>query len=610
MRKLTPFFTGLLLLLSFTAFGAKDPSELIRKLSLTRELLTRPTVKEFLRETFEEELKPTPEQVSQGFKFPRSKDVSETQLMIMLDQNPELMDEIETYIKQVPKKKSSAANIEKLRQKWREKFTDIIANKKVEERFRNLNNPVEPYIVSEAEGYSNVKVYVNHARGNAAADDLKQVWIQEIRKAKKEIALNVFDFDLDEVAEELIKAQKSGISVKIGIDKSVIETRPEVEAIFKKLKSHGIFVHDVDSVGLNHQKMMAIDWSMEGQGKVVFSSGNLTQSCLGKEGDLVDVPLKMRPNYSVPNANHVITLDSNVISSIVEHEISKTIDPGLQLRGTEYPLSGAFKIWGGSKSLGKERPFMILAFSPSGAMDGINKNFISQAILRTKGPVKMAQFAFSSKTVEEALFARAKEEIAHGGSFKFQSVGDTPFAMQDWSVFLEMSGLKLQRSKNKETPPKYLEIPNSPWKKLLGEERLEELRKHIRTAPPEYGNHHVSVGGQNVEVSSKIHHKILITGDPSDSRLTVTGSFNFSAGAESNQEYILVTNDERISTELDSAVDELYKNSENSVFEEAIARNTRNNFEDVIESNVERAQIRRRKVSPPSCNDHFLPPAP
>lgn len=60
----------------------------------------------------------------------------------------------------------------------------------------------------------------------------------------------------------------------------------EVQKIFTKLKKSGIFIHAVDSVGLNHQKMMSIDWTIPGEGKVVFSSGNLTQSCIGAEGDL------------------------------------------------------------------------------------------------------------------------------------------------------------------------------------------------------------------------------------------------------------------------------------------------------------------------------------
>jgi hypothetical protein len=36
--------------------------------------------------------------------------------------------------------------------------------------------------------------------------------------------------------------------------------------------------------------MAAIDWDLPSKAKVLFSSGNLTQSCLNPNGDLAGVP--------------------------------------------------------------------------------------------------------------------------------------------------------------------------------------------------------------------------------------------------------------------------------------------------------------------------------
>lgn len=566
-----------------------------KKLALTREILTRPKAHDLLVEILGDDLAYDKDEIiRRGYDIPKGKDISETQLMMLMDQNPELIDDLEKYVKEVPREvEAETRAIAAAREKWKEKFIKVLSDEEVRARFRNQNNPFEPYEITEKQGYSNIKTYVNHPRiidgKEIPADDLKKIWIEEIRKAKKEIAINVFDFDQEEVADELIKARKRGVAVKVGIDKSVVEAREEVQLVFDKLKKNDVFVHAVDSVGLNHQKMMSIDWSVEGKGKVVFSSGNLTQSCIGAEGDLKNIPKALRPKFSVPNANHVITMNSDVISSIVSHEISKTIDPGYQLRGkTFYPLGGVYKINGGY--IEGKRSSVLLAFSPNGALRAPNKNFISQALTQTTGPVKMIQFAYSSETINEAMLMRAEKEIAKNGKFVFKSVGDTPFAMMDWSRFLNMSGLELIRVEDSEIPPKYVELEESKWKSTIGNKNFTEFKDGIKVAPDIYGNHYVDVKNEKMKVTSKIHHKVLITGEKG-SRMSITGSYNFSSGAETNQEYLLMFDDERVTRELDGAIEYLHKESKASVYEEALARNISRNFEEAIPADNVKAMM-------------------
>src|SRR5687768_16047420 len=111
--------------------------------------------------------------------------------------------------------------------------------------------------------------------------NLIDVWRQFILSAQKEIILNVFDFDLEEVADALIEQAHKGLYVQVGIDKkSVINVRPEVKAVADRLAENGVKVTGVLPVGLNHQKITAIDWSNPKRAAVLFSSGNLTRSCM------------------------------------------------------------------------------------------------------------------------------------------------------------------------------------------------------------------------------------------------------------------------------------------------------------------------------------------
>ena len=198
-------------------------------------------------------------------------------------------------------------------------------------------------------GYSEVQLYVSHpyylGRRLVERSNLIQVWKQFILSAKKEIIVNVFDFDLEEVAQALVEQAQRGLDVRVGIDKkSVIDVRPEVKAVEQLLLQGGVKVTGVMPVGLNHQKMTAIDWSEGDDARVLFSSGNLTRSCLEPDGDLKGtVPL---PRESVPNANHLITMKSWLLANLVHHELTKTLDPAYLLRGRQYPLNGAYQVTG------------------------------------------------------------------------------------------------------------------------------------------------------------------------------------------------------------------------------------------------------------------------
>lgn len=454
-------------------------------------------------------------------------------------------------------------------------------------------------------GYEDLKIFVSHSfqQGDKRrpADDLVEVLKQEIRRAKKEIILNVYEFDLEDLANELVRAARDRkIAIRVGVDAKPLKEKPGQRAIVEKLRSGGVQVVEVNSSGINHQKMIAMDWTDPKLARAVFSSGNFTHSCLDPLGDLYRV--KPHPPQSIPNANHLITMKSWLAANLIYHELTKTFSSELGLRGRTYPMTGAYQITGPgidpqTLEAYPENSFVI-SFTPGGGYrdsngGGVNRNILAYLVEKVEGPVRMVQFAYSSEAISRALLARAeraiqmsaiddlkteieaspvavaKAQVARAERaielFDFKSVGETPFAMQDWSQFLKMSGL--QRTAD----GKFLEDPLNPWAKSLGSDRLHALRKNIRVAPASYGNTRLKAGDNVYQVSAKIHHKIMSVGN-----FAVVGtSFNFSEGAEKNNEQVLVFHDPAMAEVVRGITDEFFKQSPRSVFEEAERRNER-----------------------------------
>lgn len=420
------------------------------------------------------------------------------------------------------------------------------------------------------------------------AGNLVAVWNNFLLQATKQIVLNVYDFDLLPIAETLIKQGKNGRSVRVGIDKDVIAKRPEVKKVFDLLNASGVVqLTAVDSVGLNHQKMVAIDWEDIEKARVLFSSGNLTQSCLGTEGDLKG--LTPHPEESIPNANHVITMKSWLLANLINHELSKTLDPGLQLRGAQYPMTGAYQVTGEqiadpANLLSEARPrhSVVVSFTPGGGYRDVNANLIARLINESEGPIRMIQFAFSSDVVGDALLAKAHQSYLKKTEFDFLSVGDTPFAMQSWSQFLKLSGWKLLKTKGSKNKY-YVEDDSSSWYKAFNAQQWSDLRSKVFIGPRAYRNHSIRLAdGSSHDVSAKIHHKILSIGEYA----IVGTSFNFSKNAQGNNEQILIFREPDLARRVDGLTRWLASQSSRTVSQEVERRNS---FNQPVDEEVESA---------------------
>lgn len=545
----------------------KPSSDFASMFALARETMKNRDARAFLREAFKEELTMTEEQQKEYGLPERVKDMSESQFMLLLQHNEHAWPLLQDYLKAYTKAEKKDALEGDFDKEWKAKFKELLADPKIGEVFKKLNDPLTPMRLDTEDGkpgYANAEVYANHQRiengKKLPAQDLKQVVIDFVAGAEKEVMFNFFDFDLMDAAEAMIAAAKRGVVITGGIDAHTIETRPEVKAVYEALNAQkGITIVAVDSVGLNHQKVVIRDFNDKKKAKALFSSGNLTQSCVGPEGDLEEIPEKDRPRDSVPNANHIMVLDSYLLAQVAANSLTKTLV--YKLRGDDYPLDGAYKI------LGEDDQWIIISFSPKGGLGDINRDMTRRLLLETRGPVRLMQFAFSSEGVRDALIERAKLEKAEGNKFDYKSVGDTPFAMRPWSIFLDLAGwLMIEEGDKKE----YLEAAESALKAVLGEEAFAAFQKNVRVGPRAYRNHVFrTVEDVAIQYGAKIHHKVMISG-----LYAIMGtSFNFSEAANSNQEQFLVVHDKAMVAAMNAVFDGLFDLADKSIIDEIARRN-------------------------------------
>lgn len=547
--------------------AGKVSRDYARMFAIAREVMKRPESRRFLREVFKEDLALTEEQRKEFAIEGGVKDMSESQFMLLLQHNPALWPEVEAFLKAAKRedKKDPGQEDTGFEIATRAKFRELLADERVAEVFRKFNDPLTPMTLDlpgGRPGYRNAEVHANHQRvvdgKTLPAGDLKKVLLDFIAGAETELMFNVFDFDLMDVADALIARAKDGVVITGGIDKNVIAERPDVKAVFDKLnKAKGVTIRAVDSVGLNHQKVMVRDFNDEKKAKALFSSGNFTQSCIGPEGDLKDVPEDERPKTSLPNANHMLVLDSFLLAQVAANSLTKTLVYGL--RGSEYPLDGAYKV------LGDDGQWIVISFSPRGGMGDINRDMTRRLITTTKGPLRLLQFAFSSTAVRDAIIERAKLE---GKDFDLKTVGDTPFAVRPWSVFLELAGWALDEADGRK---EYVEAAANALREVLGAKRYEEILANLRVGPRAYRNHvyRPSADAPAVQYNAKIHHKVVISGG-----YAVLGtSFNFSEAANSNQEQFLVTSDKALVAAMTEVFDGLFALATTTIVAEILRRN-------------------------------------
>ncbi len=502
----------------------------------------------YLNEQFKA-LREIPTFLQQEYGWPsESKGLSTTQIMFLLQRYPQYWDELRKYMDTVTDENMNEPKIKAFRESLREGFTSALTDKEAMEKFVRLNMATEPLEIKLGKGqkaFGDVEIvlsfpyYENPENVKESkvipAGDMKGAIIKVIRGAEKTLDSNVFEFNLVEIAQEFIDASERGVKVQVGIDATTIDIAESNKAVFSMLteqmkKNKNLTVVAVNSVGLNHPKLLVAD-AGEKTAKTVFSSGNFTQSCIGPEGDQVAVAAEKRSARSKPNHNHLLIVEGALPALVTQMEIYKSLS--LKYRGREFPISGAYFFKGPVEPETGKPAEIILAFSPNGGLGELN-DLISRIILSSKeGDILQMQFAFSNEKVISAFQNRILSMFKKGQGPGYKGFGDPPFAMQFWSGFLSLAGLKV----NKDLEIYEIDKEN-PLVKHLKPAQLKALQNQIRINPSVYGNFKEKMAdGSVAEVSVKVHDKTmanLIEG------WAVAGtSFNTSASAENNQEQLL-----------------------------------------------------------------------
>ncbi len=555
----------------------------------------------YLNETFAASVLSPRNQRAAGLALP--------QVVFILLHAKEKWPEIERYLGAMRTDAHQDDEALALRARFRSVFDEFTRDARLLEKLRDQNDPTQPLEISAergALGFSSLKMFVNHPTLTSPEDpksrerppdDLHQLVIDFINGAKKEIWLNVFDFDSLEIAAALTAASARGAAVHAGIDVGVFKERPEVQSVVAKLtglsvetvlrriaelpsenatiasRAHaGLKVTLVNSVGLNHQKAIVRDVMAKKNAATLLLSGNLTYSCIHENGDAAVLPHDLRPAEAKPNANHAVLIEGQLPAIIVEQELRKTLDYGIRGQ-SRYPLGGAFRVLGPRDPETKRPTSIILTFSPNGGLGDINRDILARLLRATRGPVVSAQFAFSSASLVSEIVARTVSEQRKGTREPFRAVGDPPFAMREWSAFLALSGYS--RDVATKTYNDLATDPGAavaPLVRTMSGREFEEWRESIRIGSTRFSDRYVTLpGDRKFKISAKLHHKFWAF--PEERTSVVGTSFNPSQNAENNNEQILIVNDSRLLRKAMGMFEYLFREARSSVAAEAVRRN-------------------------------------
>lgn len=549
----------------------KNPQELTELLDVTRAIVFSPKLYEHLNKVFAEHLTVS-EELQKEYNWPsRTKGLSEPQILFLLknlDDFHKIKDLLDRYIARFGTIDENDPLRKELAEPFKREFQDLVNNSKVTSDLRGLNDPSKSLTLSYQSGrptftdfdvHFNQPTFVDHERqelGTLAPEDLKKIFKDHITQAKRTMSLNIFEFNLLDVADDLEAAVNRGVRTKVGIDRSTTLLAPENKAVLAKLVKmagveqsiEGLAIEEIEKLlsnvrssrrrlftltlvnatGLNHQKILNVD-AGTAHAKTIFSSGNLTQSCLGKEGDAVNLDPQLRPATSIPNANHIVVYRNPLASVVIEHELFKTID--LKRRGQkQYPISGSYSFLG-QRSPGETSPAkMTIAFSPNGGMGDVSSSLIRPQLMQAQGQIFMMQFVASAPKILDTIIEIAAKDPTR---FDFKFVGDPPFAMQSWSIPLLLSIMNRD-----DVTKKYFENKDSPLLKIMDPDQIKQLQDSIRVNPKKYGEFHYTIEGKSLKISVKLHHKVFIL--PRINLAILGTSFNPSLSAEGNQEQILM----------------------------------------------------------------------
>lgn len=477
--------------------------------------------------------------------------------------------------------------------------------------------------------------------------DHRKFFVDLIKSLEKgdRLYMNFYDFDMPELVDSIIEAYKKGVDILLGVDLGIYKekeaARIQIDRLYavinepKKAGYGSLQVELVDSVGLNHQKLIAgirherniardkklpVAKRKNLKSFAMASSGNATQSCNGPEGDLKNWREAIRPNASIPNPNHLTLFQGEYAPRIVASEIRKNLI--YKLRGqAAFPIGGAYLLEGKAMPNPLDTEKVLFAYSPNGGAGDINRDIYSQMFDMAHGDMWFSFFSFSSEQLGDKMVEymireiRSRRESGRSLNDMVRGIIDGGFAMRDYSVLLKILGYNLvefdandpfkipgvkkpvvdpERFEKPEEAEErkvkyYVENMDEKWVKMLRAEFkskkefdvwFSNLRSNFRITPPWFKETQFTNKdtGEKAKNQVKAHHKAFAF--PEANLSNPGSSINLSVAGESNQEQIVIVKSKRITDKLVGTIKYLYEsdqfsNEALSIHKVALERNKR-----------------------------------
>lgn len=208
--------------------------------------------------------------------------------------------------------------------------------------------------------------------------------VQLIEKAQTSIHIAAFEFNLDPIADALVKAKQRGVEVKWVTDDEhgLAADLEKGHGQFAKLKKAGIKVKNDARSGLMHNKFVIIDSQT-----VWTGSTNLTI------------------NGTQRNNNNVIVMRSPEVAAIYEKEFQ-------EMWGGKFG-KGSPSTVAQQKVIVNDTPISVLFGSEDDVADALTR-----LISNTKSDVKFMSFSFTHDDMGKAMLAKANQGVRVQGIFE------------------------------------------------------------------------------------------------------------------------------------------------------------------------------------------------
>jgi phosphatidylserine/phosphatidylglycerophosphate/cardiolipin synthase-like enzyme len=218
------------------------------------------------------------------------------------------------------------------------------------------------------------------------ASPLLQAVISDLDAARTSVELASFDFDIVEVTDALLHANRRGVIVRLIVDSENLGT-PEVAEQAGRLQRAGVAVHFDRREPFMHNKFVVVDGMVAWTG-----SWNLTT------------------NDTYRNNNNMLRFVSRQLAADYTHEFEQMFEGNFgtsKRSATPYP----------QVRLGVAR--VEVYFSPE---DGVAKHVL-QRIAVAKKSIYFMTFSYTADATADAMVAKVKAGLPVRGVFEMQNAG-------------------------------------------------------------------------------------------------------------------------------------------------------------------------------------------